>query len=426
MSYKVIKKIKGNLYLYLQTSFRAGGKVKTKSVYLGAVSGGGGSAGTGQTIPPPSAEGHDAGDIQPGLDLDTHHDGATPSESPTEPRGQAKATQTPPQSEKPAGSPPGDKTGVRASAETMATDRPESGQLHEAPKGQKQAKTQSGKKVAETMATAEGIEAKIKIKIDLERHRISEKGLLSVLKNQISTLQGVGLDTSKLAKIKLVYSSVNETEPRHKKSLLSSNYKVYIPAYHKGNRTKFLQEYRRAVAKQGLDLVRSEDPALYSQIKSAFDESYKRTNQALSSYLLATTDKNKSVKAFIVRFFGIYHGKMTGTQQAEDLGLTDTTRETWTDEYADIMGDIAKRGYKTVLNEWEARHYQATLSEKRATTARFRRDTKRKWYNYLQVGYMDRANASLRRAIAKRQAQSEAVEKIKIIGRLYKLESLSG
>ena len=131
-------------------------------------------------------------------------------------------------------------------------------------------------------------------------------------------------------------------------------------------------------------------------------------------------------KPLLFVFFGIYHGKLTGTQQAEDLGLTDTTREAWTDEYAEIMGDIAKRGYKTVLDEWEARHKQATISEKRATTARFRRDTKRKWYNYLQVGYMDKANASLRRAIAKRQAQSEAVEKIKIIGRLYKLETPSG
>lgn len=39
MSYKVIKTIGGRQYEYLQTSYREGGKVKTKSVYIGPVGG---------------------------------------------------------------------------------------------------------------------------------------------------------------------------------------------------------------------------------------------------------------------------------------------------------------------------------------------------------------------------------------------------
>ena len=33
--YQVVKTVKGHKYLYLQTSWREGGKVKTKSKYLG-------------------------------------------------------------------------------------------------------------------------------------------------------------------------------------------------------------------------------------------------------------------------------------------------------------------------------------------------------------------------------------------------------
>lgn len=406
MSYKVIKTIKGNQYLYLQTTFRAGGKVKTKSVYLGAVGGGSTGAGleTSADHTPPPAESITPSDRETGRRRAETE--AQPLNSPQEAREDAQATQTPPQGEKPTGSPAGSKTEGRASAEADTTKR------------QEQAKSKKRK----SSASADDIEAKIKVKINLERQKISQKGLLSVLKNQISTLQGVGLDTGKLGKIKLVYSSVNETEPRHKKSLLSSAYKVYLPAYSKGNRTKFLQEYRRAVAKQGLELVKSESPFLYSQIKTAFDESYKRTNQALSSYILATNDKNKSVKAFIIRFFGIYHGKF----EAENVGLTDAKRESWVDEYAEIMGDISRRGYQAVFDEWKARQDQAISNEKRATTARFKRDKKRKWYNYLQVGYMERANNTLRRAIARRQAQDEAIEKVRILGKLYGLQATQG
>ena len=38
MTYRVIKKIKGHSYLYEQSSYRIGEKVKTKSRYLGPVS----------------------------------------------------------------------------------------------------------------------------------------------------------------------------------------------------------------------------------------------------------------------------------------------------------------------------------------------------------------------------------------------------
>lgn len=38
MAYEVIKTVKGKKYRYRQTSFRQGGKVRTKSVYLGPVS----------------------------------------------------------------------------------------------------------------------------------------------------------------------------------------------------------------------------------------------------------------------------------------------------------------------------------------------------------------------------------------------------
>ena len=38
--YQCVKTVKGHRYLYLQMSYREGGKVKTKSKYLGPVSGG--------------------------------------------------------------------------------------------------------------------------------------------------------------------------------------------------------------------------------------------------------------------------------------------------------------------------------------------------------------------------------------------------
>ena len=49
MAYRVIKTVKGKQYAYLQESYRVGNKVKTRSTYLGAVSGSGGGKGSGKS-----------------------------------------------------------------------------------------------------------------------------------------------------------------------------------------------------------------------------------------------------------------------------------------------------------------------------------------------------------------------------------------
>jgi len=378
MSYKVIKNIKGNLYLYLQKSFRVNGRVKTESHYLGRV---GGGTGTG-------SGGGSAGA------------NTSPPNRPQEAREQGQAYQTPQTDEKATGSPHREQEAQGRKPAPVATTsgadpRP------------------TPKQVATT---------RLKVKINLEKQSISENSLIATFENHIKILNGLGLDTNQIGQIKLKYSSVNETAPKHKKALLSSGYNVYLPAFSKGQRTKFWQEYRRAVAKTGLELIKTQNPAFYSNIKIVFNESYKRTNNLLSLYILNSADKNSVAKAIVIKWFGIYHGLFRNTMSTEDLGLTDKKRETWADEFSDLAGDIIHRGYSTVYKEWQERLHHALNNQKRASTARFNRETKKKWYNAFQIGYMDKANKEVMRAMARAKAQEEALEKIKIIGRLYNLQ----
>lgn len=363
MAYKVLKKIKGNLYWYLQESFRVGGLVKTKCTYLGPALGGSGAGGK----PTATVE-------------------ASPSPQATQPQEQKLPLH--------------------------GTDKPE---LGETP-----ALLKKGK------ALTQLVESKLKVNINLEKHKISKLALRKTLETHMLSLSSIGFDPSSMPRVKLKYGSINSDASKHSKNLLGNGYNVSLPPLKAGQRTVFLTEYRKAVAKSGLYLIKQQNPATFAEIKLAFDQSSKRTNQLVATYLMNTNDKDGATKAFILNFFGIYHAARHSTMEVQDVGLTDKQRKSWKDEYSDLMQDIIHKGYATVHHEWSERLRHAQNIEKKAATARYTREDERKWYSHLQVGYMTKANKDLRRAIARRQAQEESMHKLDLIGKHFNFNKRQG
>lgn len=355
MAYKVLKKIKGNLYWYLQESFRVGSQVKSKCTYLGPALGGLGAGGT-----------------------------------------------------------------VVATTETRSTPQTTQDQENKLPLqdtgNPEQTKTQTTKRNKTFLQLAE---SKLKITINLEKHKISKLSLKKTLNTHLQYLSNIGIDPSTMPKIKLKYGGINSETSKHTKNLFDNGYRVSLPLLRSGQRTVFLTEYRKAVAKSGLDLIKEQNPCLLAELKSEFDQSYKRTNQLVGTYLMNTNDRDGAIKAFVLNYFGIYHAARNSTIDVQDVGLTDKKRTCWEDEYTDIMQDIIHRGYDVVHHEWSERLKHAHNIEKKAATTRYSRDEARKWYNHLQVGYMNKANKDLRRALARRQAQEEAMHKLELIGKCF-------
>jgi len=284
LSYKVIKWIKGHAYLYEQETYRVGGKVKTKSRYIGVAS---------------------DSDVRT---FSSANGTKKPENTNTE------SNQRPTETEK-----------AFTSAEVPAVP---------------QVNTTNNSE------TSPDPSPPLDIKVDFNRYTISERSLQKEYETFTKRIAAIGLDTSKMTPIRIVHGK----EIKHHKSWYSKSYTVMIPRSSKYvNTTKFKLEFSKALARSGLDLLQKQRPDMYVKLAERFDESFRRTQEALTVYILNSQDRNRIYKAIALKWFGKVYQLQRNIPNPERVGLIDySERKSWDDELVTIMADIQKNGLRAV------------------------------------------------------------------------------
>ena len=238
-----------------------------------------------------------------------------------------------------------------------------------------------------------------------KKKSISQTSLEKQHEKFLDILEKIGLDISKVPHIHLVEEWGAE-KIEHKKSWFSKNYKVIYPKFERGNMQKFRIEFRRTVARAGIDLIKKQNPELYKKIRKKFSGSYKATQNYHRKFILNTEHKNRKYIAVTAKN-GYFPNIKKHDITPENFGtFDDTRRESWEDEAAILLGE-AIGGNKTLKNKRTIIHNKAKKAEEYAHV------------KYKREGGSLKSEKYLKRATARREATGEILEKLKIVEMLY-------
>lgn len=135
-------------------------------------------------------------------------------------------------------------------------------------------------------------------KIDFKAKGISEPALRKEQDLFLRRLERLGLDTSAFPNITLKYG--NRVAHRRQKD----GYLVTLQRHGRGQRTQFKDAFSQALVRAGLDLLSKQQPERYVQLMERLDESFRRTQGLLRSFILHSTDKKKRFKWIALMLWG--------------------------------------------------------------------------------------------------------------------------
>jgi len=397
MTYRVVKKINGSHYLYEQETYREGGKVRTRSQYLGAVD--------PVVIKKLKARGEP---LEAAL-MPTEPETAIPAETETDPT--IKYTVT------------------AIDAEPLKTPvAPQDNPSAFKPR----AKPKLNNTNNEKSKPAEIVRSQLlRIKAKVERHNISRAALEAEHRRFTRHMEGLGLKTDDIGRV--LVGTGKKVRCRRQRS---GNYVITIPRFKtkktKGDigpatRTAFKREYRKALAGTYLDAIKAQDPKYYARLEQNLSAAFKAQNKAIARYLMNSKRKPSANIGLTLHF---YHSKMLSNWSkfhisSETLGLADhERRDGWRQDAIATMAEIQQRGWSQTYSK-----YMNELSKVESLTLR-------KLSECQKMSVMDRlsgkrrvARRELRKLNARRKALNEACNKISILAPLfqsYKDKSFDG
>lgn len=213
--------------------------------------------------------------------------------------------------------------------------------------------------------------APLVLKVDVSRYRMSVLGLQAEHRRLAARLERLGV--SALSEIRIEHGAFG-----HHKKLLRNIYSVTVPRFGSVNREKLRSEYRKATARATLDGLAQSCPDAFAELAYAFDASHRATQRALTSYLLATEDPEKWIKAFALKVFGYMNPVAGGRLASDALGVVEYgDRKDWQTEFCSLYAAVQKKGYarfqQDILHQLQnARRAEAAAIRKK-TVWRFAR-----------------------------------------------------
>jgi len=259
MSYRVVKKINGSHYLYEQETYREGGKVRTRSQYIGAVDPklvkrlkSRGEPIEAALIPAqPTTLTPAQTDVEPTITYTVTAVDIEPPNSPSQPKDNP--------------SPPKPETTLRAEPRLNTTNK------------------------QKYKLTKNNASQPLRIKAKVERHKISQTALEAEHRRFTRHMEGLGLKTDGIGRVLIgVGKQVRCRRQR------SGNYVITIPRFKtnkaKGHigpatRTAFKHEYRKALAGTYLDALKAQDPKYYTGLEQNLSAAFKAQNKAIGRLL---------------------------------------------------------------------------------------------------------------------------------------------
>jgi hypothetical protein len=293
VAYPVIKRVKGRPYLYIQESYREGGGVKTRSVYLGP-------------LDPETGELVETGGNDPELVERVRQE-------------------------------------VRDRI-VIAGDPNERGKVWEIPprRGKSPFAAEAGK------SRPGGEYCRLSFKIDCSRFAISRNSLEEDEAQFRKRLGRLGVLPADIPGISVEYGA----RLRVFKRVLSGQYAVTIPKYSKGNREHLRREIRRALSFASLDALERKRPDLFCTLSLQFDEHFRETQRLLNAYILATNEFDRLPKAIALKYFGMLAPIAGGKLPPVKIGVSEYgRRKDWREDVASLMVDILRRGWNNVYSE---------------------------------------------------------------------------
>jgi len=389
MSYRVVKKINGCHYLYDQETYREGGKVRTRSQYLGAVDPQmvkrlktRGEPVEAALITLPS-EPEDP-EIKYTVELIPK---VAPPKKPVEAKPETSPQQLAKKVDKPLN------TTLR-----RKTEKPKS--LHIQP---------------------------LRIKSKVERHNISRVALEGEHRRFVGHMEALGLKTERLGLV--LIGTGKQVRCRRQRS---GNYVITLPRLKvkvsprkktKGalrrpaTRVAFKREYRKALAGVYLDAIKAQDPKYYAGLEQNLSAAYKAQNKAISRYIMNSGWKTSQKIGLTLHYL---HSKMLSNWSksyipSEIVGLADhERRDTWRQDAEAMMSEIQKFGWNGAYSK-----YMKELSKAESLTLR-------KLGEYRKAGVTDRLSGKrrkyareFRKLNARSKALNEACNKISVLSPLF-------
>ncbi len=363
MAYRIIKWVKGRPYLYEQSSFRVGGKVRTESRYMGAASNADVAAvRTRQETRRAVAELTGGGNDKPA-------DQTTPSPPEADP---LPATQTQPICR-------------RAVITTMENARP------------------------------------LTIKADLSALRIAEKPLQTWYGTAQASLARQGINLSAMPPVTVrhgLYAGFH-------KAWFGRGYVVTLPRGKKGNRTTVRTAFSKAVAAAALDAVQAQQPDLFSQLSLQFNETHRATTLAVIQYVANTRDRWKWAIVMTAwtwnRVPPIFANKKRTRSdliEPSSVGLYEWgDRKDWRADAEAALATVLRDGYKTVCKQQRKELFKARAAERSALDG-----LKKAGLLDRVAAVLGRSNGrkALRRALARISALNEQGRALKTLHNVFK------
>lgn len=392
MTYRVVKKINGSHYLYEQETYREGGKVRTRSQYIGAVdpklvkrlkS-------RGEPIEAALKEPEPASSIEDEPEITYTVTIATPEQK------QVEALIRPdPQIKSPGLS-------------KVKTPSKQANKLNTTKN-----KTSKTDKIIRSQP--------LRIKAKVERHNISRTALEFEHRRFKRHMEGLGLKTDDMGRV--LVGVGKQVKCRRQRS---GNYVITIPRFkiqkQKGDigsatRTAFKREYRKALAGTYLDAIKAQDPKYYAELEQNLSVTFKAQNKAIARYLMNSKRKPSQNIGLTLHFL---YSKMLSNwsklhMSSEKLGLADhERRDDWRQDAAATMAEIQQRGWSQTYSK-----YMMELSKVESFTLR-------KLGEYRDAGVLDRLSGKrrkyareFRKLNARRKALHAACDKISVLAPLF-------
>jgi len=394
MTYRVVKKINGRSYLYEQETYREGGKVRTRSQYIGAVD--------PKLVKRLKSRGEpiEAALMMPAPKPVTPADG-----EPEITYTVTIATQEPEYV---------DATQVR----TPDTKSPE---LSKAKNPSKQTNRLNTTKNTQPRKDKSIRSQPLRIKAKVERHNISRTALEAEHRRFTRHMEGLGLKAEGIGRV--LVGTGRQVRCRRQSS---GNYVITIPRFKskkkKGDvgpatRTAFKREYRKALAGTYLDAIKAQDPKYYAGLEQNLSAAFKAQNKAIGRYLMNSKRKPSLNIGLTLHF--LYSKMLSNWSKlhisSEKLGLADhERRDDWRQDAAATMAEIQQRGWSQTYSK-----YMNELSKVESFTLR-------KLTECQNMSVMDRlsgkrraARRELRKLNARRKALNEACNKISVLAPLF-------
>ena len=414
MTYIVIKHINGGDYLYRQSSYREGGKVRTKSEYLCPIS----TSVATQVKSTRSrlaeldikATAKDVQELVGGVVEPPAPNKNTPTDAPLilwrEQEGKITALWVDRKT--------GEVLKERRSIFDAKSHKKLSAELTPEPKF-----SNSDAGINTT---------NLRISVDPQKHRISETAINETHRKFCQHLNLIGLATSNLPSIKISYSLASKVEV-HKR--LAGGYRVNLPfikpskitkALNKphdrrtkfgciqprtykdpslGVRSDFWREYRKALAYTFLDELAKQQPEKFKALKREMNLHYRAHNHSIIQYLKHT---NSKAKIALTLHFKTTKELSEWTKRhikSDSLGLPDhRARPDWKADCVSLLAETQKRGFLAT----EAR-YLGLLVYAQNTTKKANRELE-------SLGKLDRVSGkqkNVSRAIKRGEAREQAI-----------------